>query len=162
MIAGGAEGRSALLGVGGFAAMKALSTATTTPPPPPARGTKAATASSSAKARVFWSWKNSNTPKTRRENSMPSGRLRHEFRRHPSPPPTKVKARCAVTRALKDAGLNVARRRLRHRRTAPLTRWATPTCKPHLKRPGQKPRLQNHRQLHQSMTGHPLRARPAA
>jgi 3-oxoacyl-(acyl-carrier-protein) synthase len=52
MICGGAEACITPMGVGGFAAMRALSTGTTSRSAPPARGTATATASSSAKARA--------------------------------------------------------------------------------------------------------------
>jgi 3-oxoacyl-[acyl-carrier-protein] synthase II len=64
MLAGGAEGAICELGVGGFCAMRALSTRNDEPKSASrVRSTRIATVSSSAKARACWCWRNSSTPR---------------------------------------------------------------------------------------------------
>ena len=79
----------------------------TTPPPLPVRGTKAATASLSAKVRACWCWKNWNTPKKRGAKIYAEivGFGMSSDAYHITAPNEEGPA-LAVTRALKDAGLN--------------------------------------------------------
>ena len=62
MICGGTEAAITPMGIGGFAAMRALRSATTIRHTLAGRGTRTATVSSWAKARESWCWKNTNTP----------------------------------------------------------------------------------------------------
>ena len=72
MICGGTEAAITPMGIGGFAAMRALSTAQRRSGSRPAgRGTRTATASSSAKARASWCWKNWSTPSGAARRSWP-------------------------------------------------------------------------------------------
>ena len=64
MLAGGAESTVSPLGIGGFAAMRALSTRNDDPRPLRVPGTATATASCWARAPACWCWKSTNTPRS--------------------------------------------------------------------------------------------------
>jgi 3-oxoacyl-(acyl-carrier-protein) synthase len=82
MICGGTEACITPMGIGGFAAMRALSTATTSRSALRGRGTAIATGSWWAKAPASWCWRSWNSPRQRgARTSWPRCGLRHERRR---------------------------------------------------------------------------------
>ena len=107
MIAGGAEGAISTLGVGGFAAMKALSTRNDDPATASRPWDKGRDVSLSAKALACWCWKNWNTRKKRGAKIYAEivGFGMSSDAYHITAPNEEGPA-LAVTRALKDAGLN--------------------------------------------------------
>ena len=80
MICGGAEAAVTPLAIAGFAAMRALSTATTSRNVPAGRGIAIETASSSGKARGFWCSKRGNSRGSAERRCLPKSWVRDDRR----------------------------------------------------------------------------------
>jgi len=74
MVAGGSEATVSPLGIGGFAAMRALSTRNDDPATASAPGTRTVMALYWVKALVFWCWKNTSMPRHVAPRSTPNWR----------------------------------------------------------------------------------------
>ena len=95
------------MGMGGFAAAKALSTRNDEPQKASRPGTRIATVSCWATVPACWCWKSMNMPGPRRQDLCRAGRLWHErgCLSHDGPPSDGDGGARAMKNAIKDAGI---------------------------------------------------------